>query len=143
MAVDPGEGAQLVQRALLALSSDESSSRSVIMELRPGVGGEEASLFAGELLEMYTRFAKKKGWDVQLMDVARSDLGGLKNGTISIEGEDVYKYLKFETGAHRAPSLCARTAQMPGAWIAPSTRSTGTHDSHSHRPDDQRRSAHR
>jgi len=85
----------------LALSSDESSSRSVIMELRPGVGGEEASLFAGELLEMYTRFAKKKGWDVQLMDVARSDLGGLKNGTISIEGEDVYKYLKFETGAHR------------------------------------------
>src|SRR4029079_6389654 len=85
----------------LALSSDESSSRSVIMELRPGVGGEEASLFAGELVEMYTRFAKKKGWDVQLMDVARSDLGGLKNGTISIEGEDVYKYLKFETGAHR------------------------------------------
>src|SRR4029078_617533 len=79
----------------LALSSDETSSRSVIMELRPGVGGEEASLFAGELLEMYTRYAKKKGWDGQLMDVARSDLGGLKNGTISIEGEDVYKYLKF------------------------------------------------
>jgi peptide chain release factor 1 len=85
----------------LALSSDETSSRSVIMELRPGVGGEEASLFAGELLEMYTRFAKKKGWDVQLMDVVRSDLGGLKYGTIAIEGEDVYKFLKFETGAHR------------------------------------------
>ena len=85
----------------LALSSDETSSRSVIMELRPGVGGEEASLFAGELLEMYTRFAKKKGWDIQLMDVVRSDLGGLKYGTIAIEGEDVYKFLKFETGAHR------------------------------------------
>ena len=85
----------------LALSSDETSSRSVIMELRPGVGGEEASLFAGELLEMYTRFAKKKNWDVQLMDVVRSDLGGLKYGTIAIEGEDVYKFLKFETGAHR------------------------------------------
>src|SRR4051812_8700069 len=85
----------------LALSSDETSSRSVIMELRPGVGGEEASLFAGELLEMYSRYAKKKGWDVQLMDVVRSDLGGLKYGTIVIEGEDVYKFLKFETGAHR------------------------------------------
>jgi peptide chain release factor 1 len=103
------EVASLVQRETkllaaleeIALSNDESSSRSVIMELRPGVGGEEASLFAGELLEMYTRFAKKKGWDVQLMDVARSDLGGLKNGTISIDGEDVYKFLKFETGAHR------------------------------------------
>ncbi|HZE96520.1 MAG TPA: peptide chain release factor 1 [Planctomycetota bacterium] len=85
----------------MALSSDETSARSVIMEIRPGVGGEEAALFAGELLEMYTRFAGKKGWDVQLMDVAHSDLGGLKYGTIAIEGEDVYKYLRFETGAHR------------------------------------------
>jgi peptide chain release factor 1 len=85
----------------MALSSDETSARSVIMEIRPGVGGEEASLFAGELLEMYTRFAGKKGWDLQLMDVVHSDLGGLKYGTIAIEGEDVYKFLKFETGAHR------------------------------------------
>jgi peptide chain release factor 1 len=85
----------------MALSSDETSARSVIMEIRPGVGGEEASLFAGELLEMYTRFAGKKGWDIQLMDVMHSDLGGLKYGTIAIEGEDVYKFLKFETGAHR------------------------------------------
>jgi peptide chain release factor 1 len=85
----------------MALSSDETSARSAIMEIRPGVGGEEASLFAGELLEMYTRFAKKKGWDVQLMDVVHSDLGGLKYGTIAIEGEDVYRFLKFETGGHR------------------------------------------
>jgi peptide chain release factor 1 len=85
----------------IALSNDATSARSAIMEIRPGVGGEEAALFAGELLEMYTRFAGKKGWDVQLMDVARSDLGGLKYGTIAIEGEDVYRFLKFETGAHR------------------------------------------
>jgi peptide chain release factor 1 len=85
----------------MALSSDATSSRSIIMEIRPGVGGEEASLFAGELLEMYTRFAGRKGWDVQLMDVVHSDLGGLKYGTVAIEGEDVYKFLKFETGAHR------------------------------------------
>src|ERR1041384_386380 len=85
----------------MALSSDATSSRSIIMEIRPGVGGEEASLFAGELLEMYPRFAGRKGWDVQLMDVVHSDLGGLKYGTVAIEGEDVYKFLKFETGAHR------------------------------------------
>jgi peptide chain release factor 1 len=85
----------------IALSSDATSARSVIMEIRPGVGGEEASLFAGELLEMYSRFAGKRGWDVQLMDVVHSDLGGLKYGTIAIDGEDVYKFLKFETGAHR------------------------------------------
>jgi len=71
------------------------------MEVRPGVGGEEAALFAGELLEMYQRYSAKKGWEVQLMDVAHSDLGGLKYGVMAIEGDDVYKYLKFETGAHR------------------------------------------
>src|SRR5262249_59024015 len=89
------------------VSSDENSARSVIMEIRPGVGGEEASLFAGELLEMYKRFSSKKGWDVQLMDVVHSDLGGLKYGTLAIEGEDVYKYLKFETGAHRVQRVPA------------------------------------
>ncbi|HYE99545.1 MAG TPA: peptide chain release factor 1 [Planctomycetota bacterium] len=94
--------AELLQKLEeLALSSDETGARSVIMEIRPGVGGEEASLFARELLEMYTRLAGKKGWDVQLMDVVHSDLGGLKYGTLAIDGEDVYKYLKFETGAHR------------------------------------------
>jgi len=93
--------ALLAQLEEIALSSDGQSARSVIMEIRPGVGGEEASLFAGELLDMYSRFSQKKGWDVQLMDVAHSDLGGLKYGVISIEGEDVYKFLKFETGAHR------------------------------------------
>jgi peptide chain release factor 1 len=85
----------------IVLSSDGQSARSVIMEIRPGVGGEEASLFARELLEMYSRFAHRKGWDVQLMDVVHSDLGGLKYGTLAIEGEDVYRFLKFETGAHR------------------------------------------
>jgi peptide chain release factor 1 len=95
------ETALLAQLEEIALSNDANSARSVIMEIRPGVGGEEAALFAGELLEMYTRFAGKKGWDIQLMDVMHSDLGGLKYGTIAIEGEDVYKFLKFETGAHR------------------------------------------
>jgi peptide chain release factor 1 len=85
----------------MALSNDAQEAKSAIMEIRPGVGGEEASLFARELLDMYVRFAQRKGWDVQLMDVVHTDLGGLKYGTLAIEGDDVYKFLKFETGAHR------------------------------------------
>ena len=95
------ESALVARLEEMALSSDAQSSRNAIMEIRPGVGGEEASLFARELLDMYVRFAQRKGWEVQLMDVVHSDLGGLKYGTLAIEGEDVYKYLKFETGAHR------------------------------------------
>jgi len=85
----------------MALANDGQSARSIIMEIRPGVGGEEAALFGSELLNMYVKYAARKGWDVQLIDVAHSDLGGLKYGTLAIEGEDVYKFLKFETGAHR------------------------------------------
>jgi peptide chain release factor 1 len=85
----------------LVLTSDGQSARNVIMEIRPGVGGEEACLFARELLDMYVKYAQRKGWQVQLMDVVHTDLGGLKYGTLAVEGEEVYKYLKFETGAHR------------------------------------------
>jgi peptide chain release factor 1 len=85
----------------MALSADDQGAKSVIVEIRPGVGGEEASLFARELLDMYVKYAQRKGWDVQLMDVVHTDLGGLKYGTLAIEGEDVYRFLKFETGAHR------------------------------------------
>ena len=85
----------------LALTSDGVSARSIIMEIRPGVGGEEAALFASELVDMYSKYAQRKGWDVQLMEVVHTDLGGLKYATLAIEGEDVYRHLKFETGAHR------------------------------------------
>ncbi len=85
----------------MVLAGDARGSRSVILEIRPGVGGEESCLFASELLDMYLKYAQKKGWDVQLMDVVHTDLGGLKYGTLAIEGENVYKHLKYETGAHR------------------------------------------
>ncbi|HTF57653.1 MAG TPA: peptide chain release factor 1 [Planctomycetota bacterium] len=83
------------------LSSDTDTSRSVIVEIRPGVGGDEAALFAQELLQMYLRYAKKKGWTTELIEVVTTDLGGLNYATFSIEGEDVYKHLRFESGTHR------------------------------------------
>jgi peptide chain release factor 1 len=85
----------------LVLTNDAQSARNAIIEIRPGVGGEEACLFARELLDMYSKYAQRKGWQVQLMDVVHTDLGGLKYGTLAVEGDEVYKYLKFETGAHR------------------------------------------
>jgi len=100
-ALEKREADLLARLEEIFLTSDAQSGRSVIMEIRPGVGGEEASLFARELLDMYVKYAQRKGWDVQLIDVVHTDLGGLKYGTLAIEGEDVYKFLKFETGAHR------------------------------------------
>jgi peptide chain release factor 1 len=85
----------------MVLTNDTYASRSVILEVRPGVGGEESCLFAREILDMYVKYAQRKGWSVQLMDVVHTDLGGLKYGTLAVEGEDVYKHLKYETGAHR------------------------------------------
>ena len=85
----------------LILTSDPDSGRSVIIEIRPGVGGEEAALFARELFEMYSRYSQKKGWKTQILESMSTDLGGLKFGTMSIEGDEVYRFLKFETGAHR------------------------------------------
>jgi peptide chain release factor 1 len=83
------------------LSSDTDTSRSVIVELRPGVGGDEAALFAQELLQMYLKYSRRKGWTTDLIEVVNTDLGGLNYATFSIEGEDVYKHLRFESGTHR------------------------------------------
>ncbi|KKU05531.1 MAG: Peptide chain release factor 1 [Parcubacteria group bacterium GW2011_GWA2_45_30] len=77
----------------------------VILEIRAGAGGEEASLFAGELFHMYTQFAKKRGWDILTLDESRSDLGGFKEIIFEINGEDVYKILQFESGVHRVQRI--------------------------------------
>ncbi len=104
------EGELVSQIEDLLLTEDQESSRSVILEVRPGVGGDEAALFARELLEMYTRYADRRGWKVQLLDVVHSDLGGLKYGNISIEGEDVFRYLRYESGTHRVQRVPATEA---------------------------------
>jgi peptide chain release factor 1 len=92
------------------LSADADTSRSVIIELRPGVGGDEAALFAQELLQMYLKYAKRKGWATDLIEVVNTALGGLNYATFSIEGEDVYKHLRFESGTHRVQRVPATEA---------------------------------
>jgi len=80
---------------------DPDDSKSVILEIRVGTGGEEAALFAADLLRMYTRFAEKQGWNVELLDMNETGRGGVKEVVLNVSGESVYGTLKFESGVHR------------------------------------------
>ncbi|TCD48263.1 peptide chain release factor 1 [Chlorobium sp. N1] len=87
---------------LLLLPKDEADSRNVIMEIRAGTGGEEAALFAADLMRMYQRYAERQGWRCEVLDYTESSgPGGFREVTLSITGHDVYGTLKFESGVHR------------------------------------------
>lgn len=88
-----------LRRALLP--RDAADARPAILEIRPGTGGEEAALFAGDLLRMYQRFAESQGWDFQLLEYQQSDLGGVREAVARIAGEGVFARMKFESGVHR------------------------------------------
>lgn len=80
---------------------DERDSKSVFLEIRAGAGGQEAALFAAELFDMYSRYAESKNWKVSIVDFSTTDLGGYKDLIANIEGKNVFKYLKHESGVHR------------------------------------------
>src|SRR6185436_2969699 len=86
---------------LLLLPKDAADSSSAIVEIRAGTGGDEAALFAGDLLKMYTRYAQLQGWKADLMSLSASDLGGIKEAVLGVEGAGAYAKLKFESGVHR------------------------------------------
>jgi peptide chain release factor 1 len=85
----------------LLIPRDPDDDKSVILEVRAGTGGEEATLFAAEIFRMYTRYAEKRGWKVELLDMSRSDAGGLKEVIAAIEGKGAFSRLKYESGVHR------------------------------------------
>ncbi len=86
---------------VMLLPVDPNDKRGVILEVRAGTGGEEASLFAGELLRMYGRYAEDKGWKVSITETSETGLGGINKAVVMIEGDRVYSRLKFESGVHR------------------------------------------
>ncbi|MFC3060425.1 peptide chain release factor 1 [Paenirhodobacter populi] len=86
---------------LALLPKDAADARPAILEIRPGTGGDEAALFAGDLLRMYQRYAETMGWRFELLDLTPSELGGVKEVTARIEGEGVFARLKYESGVHR------------------------------------------
>ncbi len=90
------------QLKLLLLPKDEADSRNVIIEIRAGTGGDEAALFATDLLRMYQRFAERKSWKYEVMGFSEASIpGACKEAVLSISGHDVYGTMKFESGVHR------------------------------------------
>ena len=81
--------------------ADDAAIDSVIMEIRPGTGGDEASLFAGDLYEMYKRYADKQGWKIETMDFSGTEMGGIREVTLNIKGPSVWAQLGYEGGGHR------------------------------------------
>ncbi|MEZ5961303.1 MAG: peptide chain release factor 1 [Hyphomonadaceae bacterium] len=93
---------ELEQAALLLLApKDKDESASAILEIRAGTGGEEAALFAGDLLRMYQKYAGKRGWKFELEDISETGIGGVKEAVASVTGKGVFGRLKFESGVHR------------------------------------------
>lgn len=86
---------------ILLLPKDENDESNVIMEIRPGVGGEESALFGAVLLKMYSRFAERHRWTVEIIDLSETEIGGVKECTIKISGKSAYAKLKYESGVHR------------------------------------------
>ncbi|KRK39036.1 peptide chain release factor 1 [Loigolactobacillus bifermentans] len=89
------------EMTLLMLPKDPNDDKNIIMEIRGAAGGDEASLFAGDLLDMYMRYAEKQGWQTEIVDQTPTEVGGFKEVVVMISGDSVYSKLKFENGAHR------------------------------------------
>jgi peptide chain release factor 1 len=85
----------------LLLPKDPNDNKNVFLEIRAGTGGEEAALFAADLFRMYTRYAERKGWKVEMMNMNETGIGGFKEVIVAIEGKNVYSKLKLESGVHR------------------------------------------
>ena len=86
---------------LLLLPRDEADGRSAIVEVRAGAGGDEAALFAGDLLAMYRRYAELRRWKVEMLSLSQTPLGGCREAVMSVAGKDVFARLKYESGTHR------------------------------------------
>ena len=95
----------------LLIPKDPEDSKNAVMEIRAGTGGDEASIFAGDLYRMYNKYCQDKGWSVSIMDMNEGTSGGFKEIILEINGEDVYGTLKFEAGVHRVQRVPQKETQ--------------------------------
>jgi peptide chain release factor 1 len=95
----------------MLLPKDENDERNIFLEIRAGTGGDESALFAGDLLRMYTRFAERNRWQVEMVSESSSDLGGYREVIVRVIGNGVYSKLKFESGGHRVQRVPATETQ--------------------------------
>lgn len=89
----------------LLIPPHPNEGRNIIVEIRPAAGGDEAGLFAGDLFRMYTRYAERKNWSVEVLDLTNSDLGGIKYVAFSLQGSDVFRCMRYESGVHRVQRI--------------------------------------
>jgi peptide chain release factor 1 len=99
------------QLKLLLVPKDPNDEKDVILEIRAGAGGDEAGLFAAELLRMYLRYAERHGWRAEVADTSAGSLGGVKDAVVNISGDAVFSRLKYESGVHRVQRVPATEAQ--------------------------------
>lgn len=98
-----------VQYALLP--RDEAEDRDALLEIRAGAGGDEAAIFGGEIMRMYQRYAEQRGWKYEVLDAMPSEAGGFSKSVMKITGEEVFRYLKYESGVHRVQRVPATETQ--------------------------------
>jgi peptide chain release factor 1 len=98
-----------LQKALLP--KDPNDERNIFLEIRAGTGGDESALFAGDLFRMYTRYAERQGWQVEIISESHSELGGYKEVIVKLAGQGAYSRLKFESGGHRVQRVPETEAQ--------------------------------
>lgn len=103
--------ALLADIKVLLVPKDPNDAKNIILEIRAGTGGDEASLFAADLFRMYSRFAERNGWKIEMMSINDSGAGGLKEVIAIIAGKNVYSRLKYESGVHRVQRVPATEAQ--------------------------------
>jgi peptide chain release factor 1 len=99
------------QLKILLLPKDPNDDKNILLEIRAGTGGEEAALFANDLFRMYTRFAERRRWKVEIMSLSSASAGGLKEVVAAVEGKGAYAHLKYESGVHRVQRVPATEAQ--------------------------------
>lgn len=104
-----GELEDTIQQMLIP--KDPQDEKNVVLEIRAGAGGDEASIFAGDLMRMYTKYAEKHGWKVGLLSTSDGTSGGYKEVILQIEGDDVYGTMKYESGVHRVQRVPATETQ--------------------------------
>ena len=93
------------------LPRDVTEDRDALIEIRAGAGGDEASLFAGQMMKAYERYSEMRGWKVELLEASPSEVGGFKEVILKVSGEEVFRYLKYESGVHRVQRVPATETQ--------------------------------
>jgi peptide chain release factor 1 len=109
--LDPAVGAMEQELQVLLLPKDPNDEKNVILEIRKGAGGDEASLFAAEMFRMYGRYAEEQGWKVEVTSLSESSVGGLSEVIAMVSGNKVYSRMKYESGVHRVQRVPATETQ--------------------------------